>query len=99
MRRVTFKLGNMRKPADWVVYPAGGVDGKIVVQSATRIAEFHPVTGEGVLSKACANGAYFIHLNRALGATAITVPPEVIALVREAQPKSGDKIGPGVYVA
>jgi hypothetical protein len=52
-----------------------------------------------VLSKAHANGSYFIHLNPILGATPITVPPEVIAAALDARPKSGDRIGPGVYVA
>lgn len=100
--RITAKLGTMRKAADWVVYPAErAMDGKTVtvIQSASRIAAFDTATGEGMLSKYRSGGAYFMHLNPMLGATPITVPAEVIAAAIEARPKSGDEIGPGVYIA
>lgn len=103
MRSITAKLGTMRKTVEWTVYPASKTSGKdaelTVIQSDHRICAFNPVTGEGWLSKACANGAYFIHLNPALGATVVTVPPEVREAALAATPKSGDEIGPGVYVA
>lgn len=100
VRRVSFKLGSMRKPADWVVYPASKTEsrGTFLVQSDKRIAEINPETGKAILSASKSNGAYFMHLSRLLGATEVDVPADVIALVRDAQPKSGDEIGPGVYV-
>lgn len=102
IKRVTAKLGTMRKAADWIVYPAErAMDGKTVtvIQSDTRIAAFDPATGDGMLSKARKNGAYFMHLSPFMSATPITVPADVIAAVLDARPKSGDEIGPGVYVA
>ena len=100
VQRITAKLGNMRKAADWVVYPASRTgESEIVIQSDTRIASFDPATGKGLLSKAKPNGAYFMHLSKFMGATEIEVPADVIAAVQAAQPKSGDQIGPGVYVA
>lgn len=104
MARVTrfqAKLGTMRKAADWIVYPASidGGDGTLVIQSDTRIARINPATGKGILSKAKSGGAYFMHLSTFLGATEIDVPAEVIALATAHQPKSGDTIGAGVYVA
>ena len=99
--RITAKLGTMRKPAEFIVYPVrtNQTDRNLLIQSDTRIASFDPVTGRGVLSRARPNGAYFIHLSPALGATEVTVPADVIAAARGAQPRSGDEIGPGVYVA
>lgn len=101
VRRITAKLGNMRKAADWVVYPASRTesDGSILIQSDTRIASFDPATGKGLLSKAKPNGAYFMHLSKFMGATEIEVPADVIEAARAAQPKSGDEIGPGVTIA
>ena len=96
VRMVMAKLGNMRKPEEFIVYPNPGA--KVVVQSDHRIAAFDPETGVGTLSKYRSNGAYFLHLNTFLGATAIVVPPALIAEFVGAVSKSGDKIGAGVYV-
>lgn len=94
MKKIIAKLGNMRKSVEWVVYPKQGE--RIVIQSDKRIAEFDPATGEGVLSASHPSGAYFVHL--AIGAKPITVPSELVQEILAAQPKSGDQIGPGVYV-
>lgn len=108
IRQISAKLGNMRKAADWVVYPnaspspnAGGVDGALVIQiqSDHRIAQFNSVTGRGWLSKHKSNGAYGPDLLPILGATPVVVPADVIAAALDAKPKSGDEIGPGVYIA
>lgn len=97
IRRITAKLGNMRKAVDWVVYPASKTsDGTLVIQSDTRIAQFDPITGKGWLSAAKPNGAYFLHLNRFMGATEITVPADVIEAAVAAQPQPGDTIANGV---
>jgi hypothetical protein len=98
--KVTAKLGTMRKAVEWTVYPrnadAAATD-RVLMQSDHRIAEFDPTTGAGRLSAHKSGGAYFFHLG--FGATRITVPPEVIAAALAVAPKSGDEIGPGVYVA
>jgi hypothetical protein len=42
---------------------------------------------------------HFLHLSKACGATDVDIPQDVIDAALEAQPVSGDKIGPGVFVA
>jgi len=99
--RITAKLGNMRKAAEWTVYPVSrnGTDETITIQSDHRIAQFYKSTGNGLISVHKTNGAYFLHLSQMLGAKRITVPADVIAAASAAQPKSGDSIGPGVTIA
>ena len=110
MRNITAKLGNMRKAKDWVVYPApksvvasindpDAPSGSLLIQCDTRICRFDIGTGVGTLSAHKSNGAYGTDLMGFRGATQVVVPPEVIADALGAQPKSGDAIGPGVYVA
>jgi hypothetical protein len=104
MKQVTAKLGNMRKAAEWTVYPpsTGDRGPSVTIQSDTRIAQFFtdgPAKGKGFLSKARSSGAYFIHLLPALGATPVLVPQDVIDAVLAVQPKSGDAVGPGVTIA
>lgn len=95
MKRITAKLGNMRKAESFIVYPraTNATDDKLTIQSEHRICQFDPATGKGVLSVYRSSGAYFLHLSKALGATEITVPAEVIAAATEGQPKSGDVVG------
>lgn len=94
---ISARLGNMRKPADWIVYPAsrGGADGKLLIQSDTRIAEIDVATKKARLSPAKSSGAYFIHLVMP-GVTTVDVPQDVIDAALAAQPKSGDTLGNGV---
>lgn len=105
MFTITAKLGNMRKAVDWTVYPKAkdpaddGSARMITIQSDSRIAQFNSQTGVGMLSAHKSGGAYFLHLNAFLGATAITVPADIIAAALTAQPKSGDKIHGVVTIA
>lgn len=98
MRHITAKLGTMRKAVEWTVYPRKSATESVIIQSDHRIAEFDPATGAGWLSANKPNGAYFMHLNKFLGATEVTVPREVIEAALAAAPKTGDEIGPGVFV-
>jgi len=96
---INTKLGNMRKVVDWVVYPAKK-DGRIVIQSDTRIAMFsNDGSNKGVLSKQVQSGAYFLHLSPMCGAKVVDIPQDVIDSALAAQPQKGDKIGTGVFVA
>lgn len=99
MKRLSLKLGSMRKAQDFVVYPAAADATKLTVQSDTRIATLDLTTGKAVLSKAHSSGSYFVHLSKFLGATDVDVPDDVLATIRASVPQSGDEIGPGVYVA
>ena len=90
--QITAKLGNMRKAVEWTVYPPQR-DGRIVIQSDSRIAMFHnDGSGKCLLSKHRSGGAYFLHLSPACGATVVPVPQDVIDAALAAQPKSGDVI-------
>jgi hypothetical protein len=97
IKKISVKLGNMRKPENFVVYPrrtnADENDNSLMIQSSHRICKFDATTGVGVLSAYKSNGAYGVHLNKLLGAMDVVVPPEVIAAAKESQPRSGDVIG------
>lgn len=96
-KRVTAKLGNMRKAVEFVVCPVSNAGGMIYIQSDKRICKFDPATGAGVLS-ASHNYPVFITLSLP-SAMPVTVPPDVIAACVANIPKSGDEIGSGVRVA
>jgi len=102
MQKIHAKLGNMRKVVDWVVYPSQK-DSRIVIQADTRIAAFAGPQnaippGKCLLSKRQPGGAYFLHLSPMCGATMVDLPDDVRDAAIAAQPQSGDKIGPGVFV-
>lgn len=94
-KHITCKLGNMRRPVEWIIYPAQENSDKIVIQSDHRIAQIDPTTGKGVLSAHRANGAYFLHLTKFLGATEIDVPREIIDQLVTDQPQKGDVLMSG----
>lgn len=92
-KSITAKLGNMRSEVEWCVYPPNK-DGRIVIQSDHRIAVFHnDGSNKGWLSEHKKNGAYFMHLSPACGASVVDVPQAVIDAAIAAQPQNGDKIG------
>lgn len=95
--RFNAKLGNMRKEKDWVTYPRDKRP-EVVIQCDDRIAVFNPENGKGLLSKSTRNPG-FLYLNPALGATPVQIPEEIIKLALAAEPKPGQQIGPGVYLA
>ncbi len=92
------KLGNMRKPQNFVVYP-GEHDGKIKIQSDDCIASVDVNTGETRWARN-RGGAYFHHLsfggNIANGTEII--PIDVVNSLRNGMPKKGDEIGKGVFI-
>jgi hypothetical protein len=98
MKRLMLKLGTMRKSKDWVVYPRKTGESRLILQCEDRIAMIDPDTRKGLLSKSCRNPG-FMMLSTTLGATPIEVADEVVAQALTVQPRSGDEIGPGVYVA
>jgi len=98
MKRIIARLGNMKKEADWVVYPER--DAKtITIQSDHRICRFDRTTGVGFLSKHKTNYSSFADLMPFAGAMEVVVSAEVIAAAIEAQPHSGDAIGSCVRIA
>ena len=97
MKRFMAKLGNMKKEADWIVYPSSEDATTLTIQSDHRICQFDKKTGKGMLSKH-KTYSQFADLVGFLGATPIVVPPEIIALAVGSQPHSGDSIGGGVVI-
>ena len=92
--RVKAKLGTMGRAADFVVYPRREDEPRaVILQSSSRICRFDAVTGEGVLSRRCPNGAYFVHLSRMAGAEPVTVPKGVINAALEIRHHKGQEIG------
>ena len=88
IRTFTAKLGRMRKPDNWVVYPRKTGE-KLVVQAGAYICSFDAETGEGMLSKRQSGGAYFMHLSEAFGAKPVKVPQEVINAALTVEPGAG----------
>lgn len=96
VQRVNFKIGPMRKEADWTVYPASRTarqdDPTMFVQSDRRALSINLVTKKGMLSKA-QNYPGFHSTQKFLGAVEVDVPDEIIEMCQNAQPQSGDTIG------
>lgn len=101
VQRITFKIGNMRKAADWIVYPASFTEGRpdptIFVQSDKRALSINPETKTGMLSNGKGHPG-FISVSAVLGAVKVDVSDEILAMVQSAQAQKGDRIGPGVIV-
>ena len=95
MKTIKTKLGNMRKSAEFVVYPRSDY-GNVKIQSSHRTCLFDADTGKGWLSRHVANYPTFLHCNPVMGGTAIIVPQEVIDEALAAEPKIGDKVCNGI---
>jgi hypothetical protein len=92
---VICKLGNMKKPQEFTIYPEEADRPHLVlIQSDKRIAQIDLNSGKGVLSDGKGGHQGFWKL-QAAGAMAIEVPPDVVAEirrlmdVRRAGPKTG----------
>ena len=92
MKRVAIKIGNMRKDADFIVYPYKAGQTSLFIQSDKRCALVEIDTGRCVLS-APKNYPNRTHLTLEQGATLCTLPRFVIEACLAAQPRSGDRIG------
>ena len=86
---VTAKLGNMRKPQEFIVYPRSDRE-NIIVQSDKSIGSFDAKTGIGVLNT---KGCYFPHLQRFCGAVPFTFPTDFVAQCIANEYEKGDLIG------
>lgn len=89
MKQVTARLGNMRKPQDFVVYPPSD-KGNIIVQSDKSIGAFDIRTGKGVLNT---KGCYFPHLNSICGATPYIFPDAFVLQCIANYQEEGSLIG------
>lgn len=101
MNKFTAKLGNMRQPADFTIYPIQQDDTTILLQSAHRMARIQIASGSGVLSQAVANYPNSQHLYKEKGAMDIQLNPEQFEALKEAAKGRGKtiSIGGGVMIA
>lgn len=91
IRTVFGRLGNMRKPVEWVVYPTSKPDERTaIIQSDNRIAAVNLDTGAAVLSSGKGAHPSFLKLSPALGATKCICPSELLEQLRQ-QP---EQVGP-----
>lgn len=99
MKKVYGKLGNMRKVVDWVVYPeTEGREGILFVQSDKRAVSIIVAEKRGMLSNGKGHPGFHT-TNKFCGAVEVDIPDEFLNQCLESQPQSGDKIGPGVFIA
>lgn len=102
IKRIEAKLGRMRKPQTFVVYPPKIDDPtkpvSIIVQADSVIGQFDPATRQGVLNTKGSNSKGFAHLTSFLGAEPYEFPQEFVNQVLDALPHKGDEIGPGVII-
>lgn len=103
IRTVTARLGNMRKPQEFVVYPPKITDPtqpvEVIVQSGKAIGRFDPATRQGVLNAKGGSDKYFMHLTKFMGAVDFEFPAEFVQQVMAVIPGPGDQVGPGVFLA
>lgn len=57
------KFMGMRKAQDFIVYPMHGESDTIKIQSDTRMGQIDLATGDVIMNKPHASGAYFLHLS------------------------------------
>lgn len=94
---ISAKLGNMRKVAEFVIYPIKDHNPeKVVIQSDNRICEVEMATGKAKISDGKGGHQGMVKLMAALGAKEIEVPvgvmEELRRIVKEIEP------GPAVIV-
>lgn len=98
IQTISAKLGGMRKPQSFVVYPfkPDEPEAPLIVQSDRVIGQFDRQSGSGMLNWRGPSHKGFPHLSRLLGAEPYQFPAEFVQACLSAQPKPWDTIGNGV---
>ena len=80
MQHITCKLGNMRRAAQFLLYPRKSEADTVTIQSDSRIAQVNLTTGKTWLSsgKGGRYGNTFLHLSPVLGAVEVDCPTDVL---------------------
>jgi len=105
IKRVTLKVGKMRKADDCVVYPETFLDpsrgeGLRFVQGERLVMLVDMSTGKAKANYRTGSGnPTSWHLINHPGIEVVQLTEEQVAAIKDATPKSGDKIGGGVFVA
>ena len=99
---IDLKLGNMKKPQSFTVYPrptnvSGDYD-EVTIQSDKRICRFNAKTGKGLLSNGKGGHPGFHMLNSMFKPIEVTIPQDVLKELVENVPQKGDHIGGGIII-
>jgi hypothetical protein len=100
MKTVSVKIGKMRKADECVVYPENR-DGKLFIQGKRLVALVCPETGRAIINHNTGSSyptswhLVGIHPNT----YAVIIEQSLLQQIKACQPKSGDHIGGGVYIA
>ena len=100
VKRITFKIGGMRKTQDWVVYPKSyndslserSGDPTLFVQCSKRALTINLTTKKGMLSDGKGGHQGRTNTDAFMGGKEVDVSDEILALCQGAEPKSGDKL-------
>ena len=98
MTTIKWKFSTRRKAEEFVIYKPDE-DGNVVIQSNKTIAQINLKTGKGILNAKGSNSKYFMHLNEFMGARYTKFSPILVNKIKNSMPKSGDRIGKGIYWA
>jgi hypothetical protein len=80
IKTVTGKLGNMRKPDSWVVYPVSpDAPDMRIIQCDKRIARIDLNTGKALLSDGKGTYQTVLKLSPQLGAVIVDCPQDMLA--------------------
>jgi len=100
MKRVMVKIGKMRKADECVVYSELR-NGLIFIQGDRLVAMIDPESGKTILNHN--TGSTYPTSWHLVGnhknTYSVVIEQDLIAEILEAQPRSGDAIGGGVYIA
>lgn len=102
MKRVTLKVGKMRKADECVVYPHSYLDNpdRRFVQGGRLVAMVDLTTGKARVNyKTGSTHPNSFHLTNHPNVEIVQLSPEEVEAIKAATPKSGDRIGSGVYIA
>jgi hypothetical protein len=102
MNTVKLKLSKMRKADECIVYPGSSDDGNwLRFQGDRLVGMVDAETGKARINyKHGSSYPAFHHLQNGMkGLELIIIDKETIELIKAAQPRSGNRIGVGVYIA
>jgi len=104
MKRVELKVGKMRKSDNCVVYPEYYLKARgenlLFVQGKRLVMIVDTVTGEATANyRTGSTYCNTLHLVNHPNIEILKLTPEQVEAIKAAVPKSGDRIGGGVYIA
>jgi hypothetical protein len=91
-KSVNGKFKGQRKVFRWTVCPVSNAkENERYIQCKSRIARVNIETGKAILSKSVSGGAYFVHLNAAMGAKEVECPEDIINQLKAFDEENGGR--------